>query len=100
MTDTNEIITVRPECFRRSDDGWVLPTGPEIREVMRQADLSDSKMARLVGVSFQATGGSRRIRKWTSGESEISYAAWALLCHAAGLGMIWVDEKELALRLS
>jgi DNA-binding transcriptional regulator YiaG len=94
MTDTNEKITVRPECFRRADDGWERPTGAEIREIMRQAELTDSKVARLVGVSFQSAGGSRRVRKWTSEESEIPYAAWALLCHAAGLGIIWVDEKE------
>jgi hypothetical protein len=61
---------------------------------MQQIRLTDSKVAKLVGVSAQSAGGSRRVRKWTSEESEIPYAAWALLCHAAGLGMIWIDERE------
>src|SRR5258708_3709822 len=93
-TNMSDVVTVRPECLRRADDGWERPTGAEIREMMRKADLTDSKVAKLVGVSVQSAGGSRRVRKWTSEESEIPYAAWALLCHAAGLGMIWIDEKE------
>ena len=90
----DEAITIRPECLRRADQGWERPNGTEIREVIRRAGLTDSKTAKLVGVSVQPTGGSRRVRKWISEESEIPYAAWAILCHVAGLGMIWIDEAE------
>jgi hypothetical protein len=86
--------TIRPECLRRADDGWEQPRGPEIREVIRRAGLTGSETAKLVGVSVQTIGGSRRVRKWISEESDIPYAAWAILCHVAGLGMIWIDESE------
>jgi hypothetical protein len=86
--------TIRPECLRRADDDWAQPTGPEIQEVIRRAGLTGSQTAKLVGVSVQTTGGSRRVRKWIAGENDIPYAAWAILCHVAGLGIIWIDEAE------
>jgi transcriptional regulator with XRE-family HTH domain len=87
-------IPIRPECLRPATSGWEAPTGPEIREVIQRAGLTQSEAAGLLGVSVQTTGGSRQIRKWIAEEHRIPYPAWALLCHVAGLGVIWIDETN------
>lgn len=77
---------IRPACLCEAQT-WTQPTGPEVREVLHMAGLSGSAAARLLGLG---QGGSRTIRRWVGEDSSIPYAAWALLCHAAGLGEIWV----------
>ncbi|WP_233860005.1 helix-turn-helix domain-containing protein [Paraburkholderia sp. HD33-4] len=83
---------IRPECLVPWVQGWKQPTGVEVREVIRRAGLTGSEAAVLVGLSGK--GASRQIRRWISGESHIPYAAWALLCHAAGLGNIWLIQVD------
>lgn len=78
---------IRDECLVPWIKGWQQPTGVEVREVIRRAGLTGRDAADLVGLSEK--GGGRQIRRWISGESQIPYAAWALLCHAGGLGLIW-----------
>ena len=78
---------IRPECLCPADS-WAQPTGAEIRAVMHRAGFSGSKAARVLGLGV---GGDRTVRRWTGEESPIPYAAWALLCEAAGLGLIWKD---------
>lgn len=65
---------------------WVTPTSDEIRQAMKLANLTGSQLAALVGIK-----NSRTIRRWTGGEIEIPYAAWAILCYKAGFGIIWED---------
>lgn len=86
MTDTT---TIRPECFRPAET-WVRPTTDEIREILRLAGFSGGEAARRIGVRGKdGKSGGRTVRKWISGEADIPYAAWALLCHYAGFGIIW-----------
>jgi len=87
-------ISIRPECLRPAASGWVKPTGPEIREIIQRAGFTQSEAARLLGVAVQPSGGARQIRKWIAEEHHIPYPAWALLCHAAGLGEIWINEPD------
>jgi hypothetical protein len=47
-----------------------------------------------LGISVRETGGCRQIRKWIAEDARIPYSAWALLCHAAGFGTIWINEAE------
>jgi hypothetical protein len=89
--------TIRRECLQPAIY-WARPTGAEIQEVLQLAGFSGRLAAYYLDLSDE-TG--RQIRRWTSEESEIPYAAWALLCHAAGLGAIWevsVDEMRKAHR--
>ena len=83
MTDT----AIRDVCLLPFDNGWQHPTGEEIKQVLRLANLSGSKAAKLTGIKE-----SRTVRRWTGGESEIPFAAWAILCEVAGLGMIWKER--------
>ena len=80
---------IRAVCLRPFADEWEQPTPDEVREVLRLANLSGSEAARYVGITE-----GRTIRRWTGGDSAIPYACWALLCHAAGLGLIWFAEQD------
>ena len=84
MTET----TIRAACLQPYSEAWPRPNGEEVREVLRRAGLSGAKAARLVGVTD-----GRQVRRWTSEEAEISYAAWAILCDAAGIERIWLERQ-------
>lgn len=76
--------TIRDECLRAFANGWCPPQPDELKAVQNMAGLqSGSAVAQFCGVN------SRSYRKWLGGVEPIPYAVWALLCHKAGLGMIW-----------
>lgn len=62
---------------------WSPPTRGEVRAALQAADWSGEHLARVTGVN------SRTVRRWTSGEGDIPYPVWAMLCVAAGWGHIW-----------
>lgn len=76
--------TVTPENLRPFKKGWVPPSGSVIKAVLQEAKLSGRKAADLLGIVDDRT-----IRRWTGGQSPIPYAAWVILCAAAGHGQIW-----------
>lgn len=78
----DDINTIRPSCLT-SFEHWEQPTTNEIRSVIKIANLTGSQVGNLVGVQ------SRAVRRWTGGDAAIPYAAWAILCYKAGLGIIW-----------
>lgn len=87
-------MSIRLETLS-AGESWVPPTGSEIKELMHVAGLTSNELALLVGLSTDVKApGNRTVRRWTSGEAKIPYAAWALLAHAAGLGMIWVKNDD------
>lgn len=79
---------IRLECLRPAMDRWQKPTADEVQEVLRVGGFTKRHAANLLGLG---ESGDRTIRRWTSGETEISYANWALLCDFAGLGVIWKE---------
>ncbi|MDV7210069.1 KorC repressor protein [Azotobacter beijerinckii] len=90
-------VNIRFECLRPADDGWQQPTSDEVRELLRIiaarkgiSQYSGKMAARFLGLGEQ---GDRTLRRWTGGHTPIPYAAWALLCHEAGLGCIWSRAK-------
>jgi len=94
------LTNIRPETLRPYADQWEQPTGDEVKAVMQL--ISERLGSRFTGVdAAQLLGlpgqpgqgkGSRTFRRWAGGETDIPYAAWAILCHKAGLGIIW--EKQ------
>jgi DNA-binding XRE family transcriptional regulator len=84
------MTTIRRECLNPAES-WARPTGQEISEVLRLTGLSGGQASKNLGLQ-----NSRTIRKWIGEDSEIPYAAWALLCDLAGLGIIWRDSKQTA----
>lgn len=70
---------------------WEQATGDEVREVLRLANFTGGQAARALGLGAK---GDRTVRRWVGGDSSIPYAAWALLCDFAGLGMIWKREDS------
>jgi transposase len=86
---SHQNTNIRHECLS-SAESWVQPSGEEIREVLRLAGgLSGSEVAKKLGLGSK---GSRTVRRWISEEAEIPYAAWAILCDLAGLGIIWKNS--------
>lgn len=84
MTDS-----IRASCLQPAAS-WEQPTGEEVREVLRLAGFTGSHAAKVLGLSSK---GDRTVRRWVGGDSDIPYAAWALLCDFAGLGAIWKQEQ-------
>ncbi len=81
MTEAN----IRLECLCAAPR-WQRPTGEEIREVLRLAGFTGEAAAKALGLG---ANGDRTVRRWVGEETAITYAAWALLCEFAGLGIIW-----------
>lgn len=53
---------------------WRNPTGDEIRSVIEDdLEIPQTQVATLLGVD------GRTVRRWLSGEREMSYATWVLL---------------------
>jgi DNA-binding transcriptional regulator YiaG len=75
--------TIRDGCLKPFGEHWQVPNGNEIRAALKEAGLTGGQFAHLVGVN------PRTVRKWTGDQHEIPFAAWALLCHEAGFGVIW-----------
>jgi hypothetical protein len=86
---TASSVNVRSSCLLPFIEGWTQPTAVEVRELLRVGNLTGKQASQLVGLAD-----TRTIRRWTSGETPIPYAAWALLCHVSGLGVIWVGTPE------
>lgn len=83
--------TIRPGTLRPYVE-WERPNGGEIRAMMRRLQLTGSGLASLVGVANQGSvtgGGSRTVRRWTGGETDIPYAVWCIMAYEAGYGCIW-----------
>ncbi|MFJ3465341.1 transcriptional regulator [Achromobacter spanius] len=80
---------IRPECLRPFADGWQQPESGEVRAVLSMAGLTGGEAAKLLGISD-----GRTIRRWTGGDSPIPFAAWAILCEVAGLGVIWAKPQQ------
>ena len=84
---TND-ANIRLECLKPAGR-WAQPTGEEVREVLRLAGFSGSKAAKALGLGAK---GDRTIRRWIGEDTPIPYAAWAILCDQAGLGVIWKED--------
>jgi len=82
------IANVRPECLQPAEM-WTQATGDEVREMLRITGLTGKAAANYLGLRKE---GGRTIRRWVSEENPIPYAAWAMLCDRAGLGIIWREE--------
>lgn len=74
---------LRPETLRPASEGWEAPTGSEIRYIVTAAGLTGTTAGKLLGVD------PRMLRRWIGEDKPLPFAAWALLIHAAGLGIIW-----------
>ena len=76
--------TVRPETLAPFHQ-WTPPSPGEIRAALQAAGWTGEGFAKVIGIN------PRTVRRWLGGDVDIPYAAWAVLCIAAGWGVIW-DE--------
>lgn len=82
---------IRQECLVPASQNWQQPTTEEIREVLRLAQLSSAEASRVLGIESK---GDRVMRRWVNAEADMPYAAWAILCDLAGLGLIWRNDAQ------
>ncbi|MEW4339715.1 hypothetical protein [Chromobacterium vaccinii] len=82
---------VRPETLLPFSNGWQAPSGDEVRYMLLQVGIAQNKGSALTGKETGELVGvlGRQVRRWLSGDSEIPFAAWAILCAEAGIGHIW-----------
>ncbi len=66
--------------------GWVPPSAAGVKKALQLAGWSEVEYSRRIGVN------DRTVRRWTSGEKTVPYAAWCILVAQAGLGSIWVED--------
>lgn len=66
-----------PASYRRYDEGWQKPSPEEITETF--APFTQDEIIKMLG--FEET---RSVRRWKSGEKDISYAAWRLFLILTG----------------
>jgi hypothetical protein len=78
-------VNIRRECLQPAAF-WAQPTGVEVQEVVRLAGFTGRSAAEFLDLADKS---GRQIRRWISGDNEIPYSAWALLCYVAGFGAIW-----------
>lgn len=78
---------ISESSLRPFNPTWVAPEPLEIRALLSLAGFTGSQVGSLVGVD------SRTVRRWTGGDRQISYAVWAILVSAAGLGELWKIEQ-------
>lgn len=96
MSENSSPLKIRKDTMQPANK-WHKPTPEEIRELIRMTGLHSAEVAELLGLTPQGNKsgrGSRTVRRWTSGDVPIPYAAWAILAHCAGFGVIRAaDEK-------
>lgn len=80
-----ELQTVRLECLAPAKK-WVRPTGTEIAIVARCTQMTHGELSAALGLTAKQIVG-----RWIR-EENVPYSAWALMCHFAGLGCIWVES--------
>ena len=87
-----KVVEIRPECLTPFSEHWCVPTGDEVREIIRRTGLTGGQVAKKVGLT--GNGASRTVRRWISGETDISYAIWGILCDIAGIQAIWRERER------
>lgn len=85
-----QTLIIRQECLVPASN-WQQPSTEEIREVLRLAELSSAEASRVLGIESK---GDRVMRRWVNAEADMPYAAWAILCDLAGLGLIWRNDVQ------
>ena len=73
------ITEIRPETLEVYSQGWMVPTGDEIRAVKSMTEKTGVQLGGILGVH------GRTIRKWIGNETKIPYSAWRILIYSAGL---------------
>ncbi|HDZ58173.1 MAG TPA: KorC repressor protein [Pseudomonas xinjiangensis] len=67
------------------DGGWQAPDREAVRAVLTKAKLDPRLASDFLGVS------RKEVNRWTTGEGDVPFACWALLCWRAGVGFteVW-----------
>lgn len=73
-------VYLRQSTLQSIGAGWEQPTPEEVRAVIGRAGLVPREAADFLGES------RKRLSRWTTGEEDIPFTAWVLLCQRAGLG--------------
>lgn len=87
----DSVVEIRPETLKPAKV-WEQASPDEVKAIIQLTGLNGGEVAAILGLTPQSNKsgrGSRTVRRWTSGDTPIPYAAWALLAYVAGFGPIW-----------
>lgn len=88
---------INPESLNSYSEGWVKPTGAEVRALLKAIGHPTRPGESITGsqvASFLGLSDSRNVRYWQGKEGEadkpssIPYTAWCWLVYKAGFGVI------------
>lgn len=90
LPDSLAVFRNRPCALPFGNPAYAPPTPHEVDRLIKLAGWSQSGVARLVGVTYNAKKGSSTIRKWRANIDkddyrEIPYSAWRLMLLYAGV---------------
>lgn len=74
------VVYVRAGCLLPANAGWEVPTKDEVRATIERAGLDVRGAADFLGTS------RKEVNRWTTGDGDVPFACWALLCRRAGVG--------------
>ena len=77
--------SIRKECFL-SYPNWQTPTKEEVIILFNKTGMTQKQACAYIGLK---ENNGRTFRRFTMGESPISYAYWVLLCEYIGIPKFW-----------
>lgn len=81
---TRDLNQIRATCFQPATS-WTPPTAEEFRIMLSVLGCSQTTFAYMIDVT------DRTVRRWASGEKQVAYSAWCIMCIQAGLPPIWTQ---------
>lgn len=83
----SDLNQVRASCFQPASS-WTPPTAQEFRIMLSVLGYSQTTFAGLIDVT------DRTVRRWASGDKQVAYSAWCVMCTQAGLPHIWTQPAD------
>ena len=78
-------LKIRPECFTKFPN-WSPPSSDEVTLMLKATGMTQKEASHYLGLK---DNNGRSFRRYTNGESMISYACWVMLCNYVGVPRFW-----------
>ncbi|REC93338.1 hypothetical protein [Kushneria indalinina] len=87
---------VSPQSLLPHAQGWLPPTGHEIKHVLDRLRVRQCQAYTLADIAdLIGLAGSSELQLCIEDRESIGYGPWAILCCEAGYGCIWKDHEQI-----